>query len=179
MAGPSLRGPVLDPANNPISAEHACLSSCAAFQRFLGKEDVSQELEEVLAEGHMQRNIRLVSVWELLRSPFVRWQVLTVVVTMACYQLCGLNAVSAQVEEPGGGMGWGGVAQGPHAQVPAPALPPPPACAVGQPHNLILGAHICQTGQHNTKTIICKVLRAAAGAFIPSRILPIGVMTCS
>ncbi|EPY81509.1 hypothetical protein CB1_000731027 [Camelus ferus] len=29
---------------------------------------------------------------ELLRSPFVRWQVITVVTTMACYQLCGLNA---------------------------------------------------------------------------------------
>lgn len=64
-----------------------------AFQRFLGKEDVSQELEGALAEGRTQRNIRLVSVWELLKSPFVRWQVLTVVVTMACYQLCGLNAI--------------------------------------------------------------------------------------
>ncbi|XP_073093941.1 solute carrier family 2, facilitated glucose transporter member 9 isoform X2 [Manis javanica] len=64
-----------------------------AFRTFLGKEDVSQEVEEVLAESRVQRNIRLASVLELLRSPFVRWQVITVVITMACYQLCGLNAI--------------------------------------------------------------------------------------
>uniref|UniRef100_A0A8I3MIM0 Solute carrier family 2 member 9 n=1 Tax=Canis lupus familiaris TaxID=9615 RepID=A0A8I3MIM0_CANLF len=64
-----------------------------AFQTFLGKEDVSREVEEVLAESRVQRNIQLVSVLELLRSPFVRWQVITVIVTMACYQLCGLNAI--------------------------------------------------------------------------------------
>ncbi|XP_032189720.1 solute carrier family 2, facilitated glucose transporter member 9 isoform X2 [Mustela erminea] len=63
-----------------------------AFQTFLGKEDVSREMEEVLIESRVQRNIQLVSVLELLRSPSVRWQVITVVVTMACYQLCGLNA---------------------------------------------------------------------------------------
>uniref|UniRef100_A0A452QW30 Solute carrier family 2, facilitated glucose transporter member 5 n=1 Tax=Ursus americanus TaxID=9643 RepID=A0A452QW30_URSAM len=64
-----------------------------AFQTFLGKEDVSRELEEVLTESRMQRNVQLVSMLELLRSPFVRWQVVTVVITMACYQLCGLNAI--------------------------------------------------------------------------------------
>ncbi|XP_030170064.1 solute carrier family 2, facilitated glucose transporter member 9 isoform X2 [Lynx canadensis] len=64
-----------------------------AFRTFLGKEDVSREVEEVLAESRLQRNIHLVSVLELLRSPFVRWQVITVVVTMASYQLCGLNAI--------------------------------------------------------------------------------------
>ncbi|XP_036777010.2 solute carrier family 2, facilitated glucose transporter member 9 isoform X1 [Manis pentadactyla] len=64
-----------------------------AFRTFLGKEDVSREVEEVLAESRVQRNIRLASVLELLRSPFVRWQVITVVITMACYQLCGLNAI--------------------------------------------------------------------------------------
>lgn len=64
-----------------------------AFRTFLGKEDVSREVEEALAEGRVQRNILLVSTLELLRTPFVRWQVITVVVTMACYQLCGLNAI--------------------------------------------------------------------------------------
>ncbi|KAK2115498.1 Solute carrier 2, facilitated glucose transporter member 9, partial [Saguinus oedipus] len=62
------------------------------FQTFLGKADVSQEVEEVLVESRVQRNIHLVSVLELLRAPNVRWQVVTVIVTMACYQLCGLNA---------------------------------------------------------------------------------------
>uniref|UniRef100_A0A8C5JRV2 Solute carrier family 2, facilitated glucose transporter member 5 n=1 Tax=Junco hyemalis TaxID=40217 RepID=A0A8C5JRV2_JUNHY len=65
-----------------------------AFQRFLGKGDVSQEIEEVLAESRAQRNTKLVSVLQLLRTRAVRWQILTVVVTMGCYQLCGLNAVS-------------------------------------------------------------------------------------
>lgn len=87
-AGPSLRHIL-------IPAESQRLSPLAAFRTFLGKEDVSRELEEVLAERRVQRNVRLVSVLELLMSPFVRWQVGTVVITMACYQLCGLNAVSA------------------------------------------------------------------------------------
>uniref|UniRef100_A0A8C6K1I8 Solute carrier family 2, facilitated glucose transporter member 5 n=1 Tax=Melopsittacus undulatus TaxID=13146 RepID=A0A8C6K1I8_MELUD len=65
-----------------------------AFQTFLGKEDVSHEVEEVLAESRVQRNTKLVSVLQLLRTRAVRWQVITVVITMACYQLCGLNAVS-------------------------------------------------------------------------------------
>uniref|UniRef100_A0A8D2G3Z0 Solute carrier family 2, facilitated glucose transporter member 5 n=1 Tax=Theropithecus gelada TaxID=9565 RepID=A0A8D2G3Z0_THEGE len=64
-----------------------------AFQTFLGKADVSREVEEVLAESHVQRNICLVSVLKLLRARYVRWQVVTVIVTMACYQLCGLNAI--------------------------------------------------------------------------------------
>ncbi|XP_052537620.1 solute carrier family 2, facilitated glucose transporter member 9 isoform X1 [Tympanuchus pallidicinctus] len=64
-----------------------------AFQTFLRKDDVSQEVEEVLAESRVQRNTKLVSVLQLLRTRAVRWQVITVVVTMGCYQLCGLNAI--------------------------------------------------------------------------------------
>ncbi|KAM9408233.1 solute carrier family 2, facilitated glucose transporter member 9 [Pholidichthys leucotaenia] len=64
-----------------------------AFQRFLGKEDVFQELEEVRAEARAQDNIQTVSVLHLLKSPAVRWQLITVIITMACYQLCGLNAI--------------------------------------------------------------------------------------
>lgn len=101
---------VAGPSTTLISAESPLLSLCAAFQMFLGKTDVSHEVEKVLAEGRMQRDVRLVSVLELLRTPFVRWQVVTVVICMACYQLCGLNAVSiaARSEEPeavcGGGV---------------------------------------------------------------------------
>ncbi|XP_031197815.1 solute carrier family 2, facilitated glucose transporter member 9 isoform X3 [Mastomys coucha] len=72
--------------------KHDEAGATKAFQTFLGKEDVSQELEEALAESRVQRNLRLVSVLELLRAPFVRWQVITVIITMASYQLCGLNA---------------------------------------------------------------------------------------
>ncbi|XP_010008202.1 PREDICTED: solute carrier family 2, facilitated glucose transporter member 9-like, partial [Nestor notabilis] len=64
-----------------------------AFQTFLGKDDVSHEVEEVLAESRIQRNTKLVSVLQLLRTRAVRWQVITVVITMGCYQLCGLNAI--------------------------------------------------------------------------------------
>ncbi|CAL8354669.1 solute carrier family 2, facilitated glucose transporter member 9 isoform X1 [Gadus morhua] len=64
-----------------------------AFQRFLGKKDVSKELEEVYAEGHAQSNLQVVSVPQLIRNPAVRWQLITVIITMACYQLCGLNAI--------------------------------------------------------------------------------------
>uniref|UniRef100_A0A8C5D734 Major facilitator superfamily (MFS) profile domain-containing protein n=1 Tax=Gouania willdenowi TaxID=441366 RepID=A0A8C5D734_GOUWI len=64
-----------------------------AFQRFLGKEDVSEELEEVHAEARAQDNLNTVSVLQLLRNPAVRWQLITICITMACYQLCGLNAI--------------------------------------------------------------------------------------
>ncbi|KAK2862432.1 hypothetical protein Q5P01_001965 [Channa striata] len=64
-----------------------------AFQRFLGKKDVSQELEEVHAESRAQENLHTVSVLQLLRNPAVRWQLITIIITMACYQLCGLNAI--------------------------------------------------------------------------------------
>ncbi|KAM9087817.1 solute carrier family 2, facilitated glucose transporter member 9 isoform 1-T1 [Megaptera novaeangliae] len=76
-----------------IFEKHDQAGAEKAFQTFLGKEDISREVEEVLAESRERRNSRLVSVLELLRSPSVRWQVITVVITMACYQLCGLNAI--------------------------------------------------------------------------------------
>lgn len=55
---------------------------------------MSHEIEEVLAESRVQRNTKLVSIVQLLRTRAARWQIATVVVTMGCYQLCGLNAVS-------------------------------------------------------------------------------------
>lgn len=64
-----------------------------AFQRLLGKKDVSQELEEVHAEARAQDNLQTASVLQLLKSQAVRWQLITVIITMACYQLCGLNAI--------------------------------------------------------------------------------------
>ncbi|XP_060898288.1 solute carrier family 2, facilitated glucose transporter member 9 [Labrus mixtus] len=64
-----------------------------AFQKLLGKKDVSQELEEVHAEARAQENLCTASVLQLLRNPAVRWQLITIIITMACYQLCGLNAI--------------------------------------------------------------------------------------
>ncbi|XP_073430579.1 solute carrier family 2, facilitated glucose transporter member 9 isoform X2 [Dendrobates tinctorius] len=64
-----------------------------AFRTFLGKKDVSQDIEDVLAETRIQRNMQLVSVIELFKDRSARWQIITVIVTMASYQLCGLNAI--------------------------------------------------------------------------------------
>lgn len=64
-----------------------------ALQKFLGKDDVSQELEEVRREARAQASLHTVSVLQLLKSPAVRWQLITIIITMACYQLCGLNAI--------------------------------------------------------------------------------------
>ncbi|XP_078534602.1 solute carrier family 2, facilitated glucose transporter member 9 isoform X2 [Lissotriton helveticus] len=64
-----------------------------AFQTFLGKENVFQAMEAVLAESKIQKNLKLLSVPQLLVKRSVRWQIITVIVTMACYQLCGLNAI--------------------------------------------------------------------------------------
>ncbi|XP_078263411.1 solute carrier family 2, facilitated glucose transporter member 9 isoform X2 [Rhinoraja longicauda] len=64
-----------------------------AFQVFYGKEDVTEEVEEVLAERKAQNEVRLLSVLELVHNRSVRWQLITTVVTMSCYQLCGLNAI--------------------------------------------------------------------------------------
>ncbi|XP_065130449.2 solute carrier family 2, facilitated glucose transporter member 9 [Paramisgurnus dabryanus] len=64
-----------------------------AFQVFLGRKDVSRELEEVHAESRTQNTQRPASVLELFRKRAVRWQLITVIVVMSCYQLCGLNAI--------------------------------------------------------------------------------------
>ncbi|XP_051784180.1 solute carrier family 2, facilitated glucose transporter member 9 isoform X2 [Erpetoichthys calabaricus] len=63
-----------------------------AFQFFLAKNDVSREMEEVLYEQTIQQT-SILSVCELLRSHGARWQIVTVMVTMGCYQLSGLNAI--------------------------------------------------------------------------------------
>ncbi|XP_077158442.1 solute carrier family 2, facilitated glucose transporter member 9 isoform X3 [Paroedura picta] len=73
--------------------KHDIKAAEKAFQTFRGKSDVSCEVEEVLEESRVQRNIQAASIIQLLRDSTKRWQVLTVVVTMACYQLCGLNAI--------------------------------------------------------------------------------------
>uniref|UniRef100_A0A667X5P8 Solute carrier family 2 member 9 n=1 Tax=Myripristis murdjan TaxID=586833 RepID=A0A667X5P8_9TELE len=64
-----------------------------AFQRFLGKKDVSKELEEVHVELRAQNNLQTISLVQLVKNPALRWQLITVIITMACYQLCGLNAI--------------------------------------------------------------------------------------
>ncbi|XP_043918530.1 solute carrier family 2, facilitated glucose transporter member 9 isoform X2 [Protopterus annectens] len=64
-----------------------------AYQIFLGKGDVSEEIKEVQEEKKAQTNIQITSVLDLLRNRTARWQLITVIIIMACYQLCGLNAI--------------------------------------------------------------------------------------
>ncbi|XP_043087247.1 solute carrier family 2, facilitated glucose transporter member 9 [Puntigrus tetrazona] len=64
-----------------------------AFQAFLGRSDVSREMEEVHAESRAQNTQRTASVLDLFRKRSLRWQLITVIVVMSCYQLCGLNAI--------------------------------------------------------------------------------------
>uniref|UniRef100_A0A8D0EDM4 Solute carrier family 2 member 9 n=1 Tax=Salvator merianae TaxID=96440 RepID=A0A8D0EDM4_SALMN len=73
--------------------KHNMKAAEKAFQTFLGKSDVTYEVEEVLEESRVQRNIQVASIFQLLCDSSKRWQILTVIVTMACYQLCGLNAI--------------------------------------------------------------------------------------
>ncbi|XP_066576125.1 solute carrier family 2, facilitated glucose transporter member 9 isoform X2 [Amia ocellicauda] len=76
-----------------LMEKHDAVRAEKAFQAFYGKDDVSKELEEVHAELRAQKSLQLISVMGLFRNHSVRWQIITVIITMACYQLCGLNAI--------------------------------------------------------------------------------------
>ncbi|XP_048220177.1 solute carrier family 2, facilitated glucose transporter member 9 [Perognathus longimembris pacificus] len=89
--------------------KHDETGAVKALQTLLGKADVSAEVDEALSESRLRRNVRLASVRELLGARSVRWQVVTVVVTMACYQLCGLNAIWFYTNSI---FGKAGIAQG-------------------------------------------------------------------
>ncbi|XP_050984375.1 solute carrier family 2, facilitated glucose transporter member 9 isoform X3 [Labeo rohita] len=75
------------------SHHHNITTPIKTFQAFLGRSDVSRELEEVHAESRAQNTQRTASVLELFRKRSLRWQLITVIVVMSCYQLCGLNAI--------------------------------------------------------------------------------------
>lgn len=149
----------------PPAGPPACAVLVTAFQTFLGRADVSQEVQEALAESRVQRNVHLLSVLGLLRAPFLRWQVITVVVTMACYQLCGLNAVSAAPPPPQAsctqgnrGRRAGGSALGSGRPGQIPALPASTDSAPrSSPRTFrTLGVLLCGMGHSNVE-------RGAAG----------------
>lgn len=64
-----------------------------AFKRFLGKDNVTTELEEAQAESQAQNNAQTISVLGLLRSKAVRWQIITVIVSVPSSQFSGGSAV--------------------------------------------------------------------------------------
>ncbi|KAM3876245.1 solute carrier family 2, facilitated glucose transporter member 9-like [Diretmus argenteus] len=65
-----------------------------ALRRFLGKEDVTAELQEIQAENQTQNNLQVASVLGLLKNRAFRWQIITVIIIMACLQLSGVNAIA-------------------------------------------------------------------------------------
>uniref|UniRef100_A0A667XIG5 Solute carrier family 2, facilitated glucose transporter member 5 n=1 Tax=Myripristis murdjan TaxID=586833 RepID=A0A667XIG5_9TELE len=64
-----------------------------AFKRFLGKDNVTTELEEAQAESQAQNNVQTISVLGILRSKAVRWQIITVIISVPCNQFSGGSAV--------------------------------------------------------------------------------------
>ncbi|XP_062874612.1 solute carrier family 2, facilitated glucose transporter member 9 isoform X2 [Trichomycterus rosablanca] len=64
-----------------------------AFQLLLGRADVSSEMDEVYAEIRAQNTQSSVSFLRLFTDPSVRWQLVSVIVIMSSYQLCGLNVI--------------------------------------------------------------------------------------
>uniref|UniRef100_A0A8D0GTA1 Solute carrier family 2 member 9 n=1 Tax=Sphenodon punctatus TaxID=8508 RepID=A0A8D0GTA1_SPHPU len=85
--------------------KHDTKAAEKAFQAFFGKSDVTCEIEDVLAESRVQRNVQMATILQLLRNRSVRWQIITIVITMACYQLCGLNAIWFYTNSIFGGAG--------------------------------------------------------------------------
>uniref|UniRef100_A0A667XAF0 Solute carrier family 2, facilitated glucose transporter member 5 n=1 Tax=Myripristis murdjan TaxID=586833 RepID=A0A667XAF0_9TELE len=64
-----------------------------AFKRFLGKDNVTTELEEAQAESQAQNNVQTISVLGILRSKAVRWQIITVIISVPCNQFSGGSAL--------------------------------------------------------------------------------------
>ncbi len=62
--------------------------------RLWGNKDHSTEVEEMLEEKAALQSVRSHSLMELISSPSVRWQVVTIFVTFITLQLCGINSVS-------------------------------------------------------------------------------------
>ncbi|NWR67507.1 GTR9 protein, partial [Bucorvus abyssinicus] len=64
-----------------------------ALRRFLGTHDVWNVIKEMKEEQQSLSSMEMVSVWQLLWDPSVRWQTLSVVVVNAGMQLSGIDAI--------------------------------------------------------------------------------------
>lgn len=65
-----------------------------ALKRLWGNKDYSMQVEEMLEEKSALQGVRSHSVMELIRTPTMRWQLLTIVFAFTTLQLCGITAVS-------------------------------------------------------------------------------------
>ena len=70
-----------------------------ALRRYLGREDVSPELEELQVERRHLTNVQKVSMLNLMRSQAVRWQIITVIILNCCRTFSGMNAVQNSFQQ--------------------------------------------------------------------------------
>ncbi|MGH0179727.1 UNVERIFIED_CONTAM: hypothetical protein FKN15_002620 [Acipenser sinensis] len=71
----------------------------AALQKLWGRKDFKAEIEEMLEEQAAIKGEKPKSVWELLRDRSLRWQLITMVVTLTAIQFCGVSIISSYAFE--------------------------------------------------------------------------------
>ncbi|XP_006640470.2 solute carrier family 2, facilitated glucose transporter member 11-like [Lepisosteus oculatus] len=64
-----------------------------ALEELWGGEDIKLELEDMAREREAMAGEKAKTVWDVLRSRAVRWQLLTLIFPCACIQFCGINAI--------------------------------------------------------------------------------------
>lgn len=70
--------------------KESCIS---ALQKLRGTNDLSAELEEMLAEQAAVKGQRAKNPWELFQNPGQRWQLVSIVVLSSAMQLCGNDSM--------------------------------------------------------------------------------------
>ncbi|XP_029475148.1 solute carrier family 2, facilitated glucose transporter member 11 isoform X2 [Rhinatrema bivittatum] len=70
------------------------MESCmSALQRLRGSDNLSSEMEEMLAEQAALKGRRARRLWDLFRDPSLRWQLMTIIVLSSAMQLCGNDSM--------------------------------------------------------------------------------------
>ncbi|KAK1161418.1 solute carrier family 2, facilitated glucose transporter member 11-like, partial [Acipenser oxyrinchus oxyrinchus] len=70
-----------------------------ALQKLWGRKDFKAEIEEMLEEQAAIKGEKPKSVWELLRDRSLRWQLITMVVTLTTVQFSGVSIISSYAFE--------------------------------------------------------------------------------
>ncbi|MGH0177506.1 UNVERIFIED_CONTAM: hypothetical protein FKN15_075382 [Acipenser sinensis] len=71
----------------------------AALQKLWGRKDFKAEIEEMLEEQAAIKGEKPKSVWELLQDRSLRWQLITMVVTLTAIQFSGVSIISSYAFE--------------------------------------------------------------------------------
>uniref|UniRef100_A0A8D0GFT5 Solute carrier family 2 member 11 n=1 Tax=Sphenodon punctatus TaxID=8508 RepID=A0A8D0GFT5_SPHPU len=68
-------------------------SCICALRKLRGSNDLSSEMDEMLAEQAAIKGQRAKGPWELFRNPAVRWQLISIIVLSSAMQLCGNDSM--------------------------------------------------------------------------------------